>query len=73
VLSRSFNGSISFFLSCNLSGLLKSGPKSYDHLKLKRQVPEERKSIGGGEVKKKGGEKVHVGGGEKKGKKKKKK
>jgi hypothetical protein len=45
------NGSISFFLSCNLSRLLKSGPKSYEHLKLKRQVPEERKSIGGVEVK----------------------
>jgi hypothetical protein len=30
---------------------LKSGPKSYEHLKLKRQVPEERKSIGGVEVK----------------------
>ncbi len=48
---------------------MKSGPKSYDHLKLKRQVPEGRKSIGGGEVKRKGGEKVHVGGGEKKGNK----
>ena len=51
---------------------MKSGPKSYDHLKLKRQVPEERKSIGGGEVKRKGGEKVvYVGGGEKKRKEKK--
>jgi hypothetical protein len=52
---------------------LKSGPKSYDHLKLKRQVPKERRSIGGGEVKRKEGEKVvYVSGGEKKGKKKKK-
>ena len=30
---------------------MKSGPKSYEHLKLKRQVPEKRKSIGGVEVK----------------------
>ncbi len=51
--------------------MLKSGPKRYEQLKLKRQVPKERKSIGGGEVKRKGGEKVvYVSGGEKKRKKK---
>ena len=52
---------------------MKSGPKSYEHLKLKRQVPEERKSIGGVEVKEMEVKRYTWVVGKKEGKKKKKK